>query len=302
MNSEPVADSVCRIGISITSCGDLATMSSPFDPVAHYDDYGDNELTRLTDTLYGQLEFEETTAVLEESLPNSGHVLDVGSGPGRYATWLADRGYQVTAVEPSRRQRELARERVAETGHEDTVTVVAGDVRNLPTPSNKADATLCLGGPLSHVLTAAEREAAATELARVTVDDGPVVVSVMGRLAALQTIVRSVGRQGPNETALLPELARTGTYDESLLEKTGLEPTAPPMHLFRVSELTDLLSDAGCSVEGVTGLESVASQRRTDFEAFDEADRTAIRSAVAELRWDRGVADCSGHFLALAQA
>ncbi|MFB6111159.1 MAG: class I SAM-dependent methyltransferase [Halobacteriaceae archaeon] len=276
-------------------------MQDHWDPVAHYDRYGEAEWDRLRENLYGELEFEETCAVLEWALPVEGHVLDVGAGPGRYTRWLGRRGYEVTAVEPSSTQRRLARETVAEASLDDRVTVTAGDVRRLPLENESADATLCLGGPLSHVLAAPDRSAAARELARVTVPDGPVFVSVMGLLAALQTIARVAGRKAPSETELLAPLARSGTYDAALLESHDLEPTSPPMHLFRAQELVALLRAADMRVVGVTGLEGVASQRRTD-EGLDEGDREAIKDAVAALRWDPAVADLSGHMLALGRA
>lgn len=277
-------------------------MPAEFHPVAHYDSYGEAEVDRLTESLYGQLEFEETVTVLESALPPEGHVLDVGCGPGRYTEWLLERGYSVTAVDPSERQLDLAKDRLAQPLHAGAVTLLRGEVSTLPLERNIADATLCLGGPLSHVLDANARKSAAGELARVTTDGGPVVVSVMGRLAALQTVIRVAGRDGVDETSLLPSIAQEGNYDDALLEETNLEPTAPPMHLFRAAELERLLDKAGMDVSGVTGLESVASQRRDDFDLLDANARNAIRETVAALRWDRSVADLSGHLLALARA
>jgi 2-polyprenyl-3-methyl-5-hydroxy-6-metoxy-1,4-benzoquinol methylase len=275
-----------------------------FSPEAYYDDYGEREWDRLDRDLYHRLEYEETSHFLDRELPDSGRVLDAGGGAGRYSVELAQQGYEVTLVDRSSRQVELAREKAAEHGVADAVTTHTGDVRDLEFAVDALDATLCLGGPLSHVLNAEERRTAATELRCVTAPGGPVLVSVMGLLAALQSIVRHSGRLNDDvdETELLPRLARTGDYDEDLLEAFDLEPTAPPMHLFRADELRTLLRQAGLSVRTLTGLESVVSQRRDEFDALDPHHRAALRDTVATLRGDPGVADLSGHMLAVATA
>ncbi|MFB6197144.1 MAG: class I SAM-dependent methyltransferase [Halobacteriaceae archaeon] len=267
-------------------------MSQDHDPVSFYDEYGEREWERLERDLYHRLEWEETKHFLDEYLPTSGRVLDVGGGAGRYSAWLADRGYEVVLVDPSETQVSLAREKLRERDVLQSVDVQTGDVRDLSLSTNAFAATLCLGGPLSHVLDAEERRTAVQELKRVTAPDGPVFVSVMGKLAALQTIVRGAGRVDPeaDETELLPRLTETGTYDQELLDEFDLEPTAAPMHLFRVDELERLLVEGGLSLETVTGLESIVSQRREDFDQMNEHHRRALRETVASLREDRGVA------------
>lgn len=274
-----------------------------FTPEAYYDEYGAREWERLEGGFYSRLEYEETHHFLDRELPESGHLLDVGGGAGRYSVELAQQGYDVTLVDRSSRQVELAAEKASEHGVTDSITVQTGDVRDLGFAVDTFDATLCLGGPLSHVLDVEERRRAATELRRVTTPGGPVFVSVMGRLAALQTISRMAGRvEGSDETELLPHLARTGDYDADLLKAFNLEPSGPPMHLFRAGELRELLTRAGLAVHTVTGLESIISQRRDEFDALEEGHRDALRETVAALRGDPGVADLSGHMLAVATA
>src|SRR5687767_4938605 len=47
------------------------------------------------------LEFARTRVLLERYLPPPPAVVaDVGGGPGRYAMWLAKRGYQVHLIDP----------------------------------------------------------------------------------------------------------------------------------------------------------------------------------------------------------
>ncbi len=62
-------------------------------------------------SLYEFVTFEETHPLVLSFLLPPGDALDVGAGSGRDAAALASRGFRVVAVEPSRRMRELGRQR-----------------------------------------------------------------------------------------------------------------------------------------------------------------------------------------------
>lgn len=129
------------------------------DPETYYDEHDEAEWERLDGSFHGRLEWESTVEMLETHLPQRGRILDAGGGAGRYAVWLAERGYDVTLVDPSDGQRAIAREKIGERGLEDDVTIREGDVRDLGFDADHFDATLCLGGPLSHVLAVCRVEA-----------------------------------------------------------------------------------------------------------------------------------------------
>lgn len=277
------------------------------DVQAFYDAYGIREWDRLDRDFFHRLEWEGTVEQLEARLddpaggPGRRHVLDVGGGPGRYSIWLAERGYDVTLVELSQTQRELAREQLATHGVTDRVTVHAGDVRDLGFADDTFDATCCLGGPLSHVLDATRRAHAATELRRVTRPGAPVFVSVMGLLGMVLLMVESAGR-GDGGLAAMPDLVREQNYTAELLERHGLSPAMADCHFFRRAELVDLLESAGLEIESVAALEGVAASRRRDLESLDTQAREIIRILNEQLRHDPTVADISTHLLATCRA
>lgn len=276
----------------------------PSEVAAFYDEYGERERERLDRDFHHRLEWEATVEYLERGLPDSGRVLDAGGGAGRYALWLAERGHDVTLLDVSKRQVELAREWVTERNLTDRVQVASGDVRALPVRENEYDATLCLGGPLSHVLDAGERRTAVEGLHRVTVPGGPVFVSVMGLLASVTRVMRTAGRIDPDhdETELLPALVRDGDYNADLLDRFDREPTMAPMHLFRATEFESLLEATGLEVRTLAALEGPFSQRREDLDLLSDAHHEAIRETLAELREDRCVVDHSAHMLAACRA
>jgi len=247
----------------------------------------------------GRLEFETTCTYLDRSLPGTGRVLDVGGGPGRYAVWLAERGHEVTHCDLSAKQVRIAQDRVAEHGFATRVEHGQADVRDLPYEASKFDAVCCLGGPLSHVLDPAERSRAIGELGRVATTDGPVFVSVMGRLACLREIVQ---RWLPEEHGLLESIAETGDYTEDLLAEHGDGEGWAECHFFRAGELEADLEAGGLTVEKLVGLEGLASVAQEQLaEAPDEAVESVL-TVTGKLREDPAVVDASEHMLAICRA
>jgi SAM-dependent methyltransferase len=74
------------------------------DPVAWYDANAENVSARYEEAAAGDL-----YGWLLDLLPATpAATLDVGAGSGRDAAWLANKGYDVVAVEPSARMRDAA--------------------------------------------------------------------------------------------------------------------------------------------------------------------------------------------------
>lgn len=75
--------------------------------ISHYDQNAEQLVSQ-----YELLSFEHVHAALLDLLPAPGAtILDVGAGSGRDAAWLAAKGYEVVAAEPSEAMRTLARQR-----------------------------------------------------------------------------------------------------------------------------------------------------------------------------------------------
>jgi SAM-dependent methyltransferase len=269
------------------------------DPERYYDEFADGEWERLDRDPVTRMEFDGTTDYLADRLPESGRVLDAGGGPGRYACWLADRGYEVEHCDLSAEQVAIAREKVAERGLGDAVTCRRADLRELSFDADSFDAVCCLGGPLSHVVDDRERATAMGELRRVARPDSPVFVSVIGRLAMLRDILTFSLDEAHG---LLTPVAEDGDYTaERVAERADGEGWAE-CHGFRAEEFETELDDAGFDVETLVGLENVAARTKRELSAADEAAVADVRAVVRQLREDRTAVDVSEHMLAVCRA
>jgi len=274
------------------------------DPATYYDSFGEDEWERLERSPKAKFEFENTIAYLSEYLPEEGHVLDAGGAAGRYAVWLAERGYDVTLTDVSETQLDIAREKVAEHGVGDRVRVEYGDLRDLPFADGTFDVVLALGGPLSHVIDQEEREAAVRELHRVATPGAPAFVSVMGLIAVVERLLQ-VAPEFEQGIRQLPGLLESGTYSADLLEKADVDdPTFVETHFFRADELRDLLASNGFSVATMAGLEGVASNFEEPLDEASAESLETIREVVLdpEFREDPTVVDASNHILAVGHA
>jgi 2-polyprenyl-3-methyl-5-hydroxy-6-metoxy-1,4-benzoquinol methylase len=280
-------------------------MTDDMDPQRYYDEFGESEWERLDENPVARLEFENTTDYLAEYLPDpvgaSGsdavRVLDAGGGPGRYACWLAERGYEVEHCDLSKKQVSIAKEKVSERNLDDSATCQQADVRDLPFESNRFDAVCSLGGVLSHVLDPDERQRAIRELRRVANPSAPVFVSVIGRLSSLRFGLKNGERFG-----LLTHLAETGDYTEAAVANLADGEGWAECHLFRADEFESELEDGGLAVEQLVGLEGPASQLQAELSDVSEEQLDEVRTLVRELREDRSVVDTSEHMLAVCRA
>jgi ubiquinone/menaquinone biosynthesis C-methylase UbiE len=120
-------------------------------------------------TRHGAVEYLTTMRYIERYLQPGMRILEIGAATGRYSHSLAQRGYQVDAVELVQHNIELFRKN---TKSGENVTITQGDARNLENfLDNTYDLTLLLG-PMYHLFTEEEKLQALSEAIRVTKKGG----------------------------------------------------------------------------------------------------------------------------------
>src|SRR5262249_41001075 len=102
-------------------------------------------------------------------------VLDIGGGPGGYATWLAARGYEVHLIDITPLHVEMARKVLA--------SVEVGDARGLTWAVQTVDAVM-LFGPLYHLTDRSDRIRSLKEAHRVLRPGGPLLAAAISRFAS----------------------------------------------------------------------------------------------------------------------
>ena len=215
------------------------------------------EWRRLISDPYHRLEMDTTLFFLEKYLPDHGHILDAGGGPGRYTIELARRGYDLTLLDFTPANLEFAKRRIKRAGLKKKVRQVEeGSIVDLSRfDDNSFDAVICTGGPLSHVVDAGERSKAITELIRVAKPGAPVFVSVMSRLSLL--VVELMLFQYEIEMPHFIQIRETGDY----LGEYGF--TA--CHFFLPEEFRAGFTGKPVDILEMAGLEGISSNHRKDL-------------------------------------
>jgi SAM-dependent methyltransferase len=237
---------------------------------------------------YWRLEFARTKELLLRYLPPApARVLDVGGGPGVYAAWLADAGYDVKLVD-------LLPLHVDEASELATGRFAAevGDARSLGEPDQSYDVVLLLG-PLYHLVERRDRLAALAEAQRVLRRRGWVAAAAISRFGPLlDTFLRGVLDERAwewSERALLD--GRNVPGRENTLFTTAY------FHL--PEELEAEIQEAGFELEGLFGIEGPGWLR---MESLDDADAFERAARVARLvEQERPVIGASAHLLAIAR-
>jgi ubiquinone/menaquinone biosynthesis C-methylase UbiE len=175
--------------------------------------------------------YDAELTVLEDALPidPSWHVLDVGTGRGRFGAFFAARGCSVVGVDLNPEMLELARETAERRGVSDRFVIEAGSATDLSGYAQSSrDLVLCM--ELFDHLPDLPR--ALRELRRVTAADGRFAFTYVpseSLYGALGNVYRAVKRRWQP--------------DELLISRT-----------YGLAEIRRLLADAGFELEGHWGV------------------------------------------------
>ncbi len=219
---------------------------------------------RLT-TRHGQVEFEVSMKYIMEcarsvlngrgkKADDSGSVkiADIGAGTGRYSVALAQKGFDVTAVELVKHNLEIL-----EAKHE-RVKCWPGDARNLSfLPDETFDITL-LFGPMYHLHGIDERSKALKEAARITKKDGFILVAyVMNEYA----VISYCFKQGK-----IKECLNTLTEDFHTITEEGKD-----LYSYtRIEDMDELNRICGLKRVKVFAPDGAADFMRRELNALDE--------------------------------
>jgi SAM-dependent methyltransferase len=236
------------------------------------------------------LERARTEVLLERHLPPApALVLDVGGGPGAYATWLAARGYDVELLDPVPLHVEQAREA--------GLTTRRGDARELPWDAGSADAVLLLG-PLYHLQERADRVGALREAARVVRAGGVVLAATISRFAPLFDGLFKDRLADPGFEERISLDLRDGRHENP--ERNPHWFTTAYFH--RPEELPGEIADAGLQTEAVLAVESPAEFLPDLRERLsDPARRDVLLRTIERIEAEPALLGASPHLLVIAR-
>jgi S-adenosylmethionine-dependent methyltransferase len=273
------------------------------DVRAYYAAFGSREWDRLEHP-EGAVEFIVTTDMLVRHLPDRGRVLDLGGGPGRYAAWLADRGYRVTLADLSPELLAIARTRLSV----DPIgpprpgaveAIVEADARDLSAwPDATFDAVLALG-PFYHLPDRAGRRRALSEVARVLRPGGTVFIAFMPWLILVR---RTVGvadeRRHLADPAFVAALRDRGEFRNDVPGRFTGGYGVDPARVSREIEPAGFVTRALVSTHGfATGIEEALLE-------MADSDPVAYRAALQLLLStadDPSILGTAGHLLYVGQ-
>jgi ubiquinone/menaquinone biosynthesis C-methylase UbiE len=265
------------------------------DLLVHYDAGG--EAARLSRGP-GRLELARTQEIVTRYLPPPpAVVLDVGGGPGVYATWLARLGYEVHLVDAVARHVDEARRASAAQPDAPLASANVGDARSLEHDDRSADGVLLLG-PLYHLVEAEDRAAALAEARRVLRPGAWLVAAGISRFAStLDGLWRGLLDD--------PEFERIAARDRA--DGQHRNPTNDPRYFTTAffhhpDELRAEVEAAGFAAVAVLAAEG-PGWLVPDFDGHwdDPARRTRLLDAVRAVEADPSMLGASAHLLATGQ-
>jgi SAM-dependent methyltransferase len=197
---------------------------------------------------YSRIELARTQELLSRYLPSPpAKVLDVGGGPGAYAVWLAEAGYEVRLVDATPLHVQQALE-LADGRFE----AVEGDALGLDEADGSYDIVLLLG-PLYHITEREDRIVALQEAHRVLRPGGFVAAAAISRFASLLDGLHGGYLSDPRFWPVVERDLADGQHRSP--SDSGDLPIFTTAYFHRPEELGAEVEEGGFALGGVFGVE-----------------------------------------------
>lgn len=257
------------------------------DIAEHYNQYLEGEKTRL---IRHQLERDITWRYLERYLPPDGSILEIGAATGGYTLDLANRGYQVTAVDFSPVLLEECRRNLAQTGLEERVQCIIADARDLSAVERTDFDVVLLMGPLYHLTEEADRLLAIQQACSRLRSGGVLFSSFISRFGIMGDILKK-------QTAWIEDQVDV----RSLLEH-GKRPDEYPRGGFRgyfaqAEEIIPLHETVGLEWLVLAGVEPGISADDESYNRLEGRQRELWLDLLFEISTQPSIVGASRHLL-----
>jgi ubiquinone/menaquinone biosynthesis C-methylase UbiE len=253
------------------------------------------EAVRLS-SAEGALELVRSQEIISRYMPGPpAVVLDVGGGPGAYACWLAQKGYEVHLIDPMPLHLEQARMASERQPMAQIASIAQGDSRNLNHPASFADVVLLLG-PLYHLTERSDRISTLQESFRVLKQGGRLFAVGISRFAS--TLAGLI--DGFFEDADFVSITRRDVQDGQHRNPTGKPIYFTTAFFHHPDELRGEVLEAGFAIEGILAVEGAAVFLQDLATQWNEPDRRErILEAVRWLEAEPSVMGVTGHMIAV---
>ena len=264
------------------------------DIAAYYNNDPQREHARLEEH---QLEYDLTWRYLDHYLPAQGSILEVGAATGRYTLELAQRGYQVTAVDMSAALMEICRQRIAGAGLEKHVRFVVADARDLGDVAKVDFDAALLMGPLYHLVVEADRKRALQQVYDRLCEGGDrlhaggvLFSAFISRFGIMGDLIKNI-----------PDWIEDRAEVRSLLAEGRRPDDAPPGgfrgYFATVPEIAPLHEAIGFETLTVAGVEPAISADDESYNKLRGRQRRLWLDLLYELSTEASIIGASRHLL-----
>lgn len=244
----------------------------------------------------GPLELERNQELISRYLPEKGGViLDIGGGPGIYASWLAQQGFEVHLVDPVEKHIDQARQQASKL--KNPFQAYLGEARRLDFPDQMAD-LIIFHGPLYHLQEREERIKALREAKRVLKPGGIILAfSINYTASTLVGLIQGVITQPEFHEMCLREL-QSGQHEAP----ENMPGVLPHAFYHKPEELKEELEEAGFEHQKTLPVEGMIWLDKNYFSSRSEANKKEVMiELLRATERDAGLLVVSPHLMGVGK-